>query len=967
MAQFYRATSINTAGSWLAVGGSTVTAVNEVTPNDATYAYSSGSNAQANWLCNPAGIVPPSTTANHIFRIRIYSVGSASPERVRIFLATSSGSPTVVYEDGYALQRDTPEQLEFAIDPADVPTIFGDYSTGMRVGVTITSIGGGDQVRVTWFEVEIPDGDPTTPVTGSAAGTSTAAATAEVIQNVTVTGSAVGTSAASANVVAIYNVTGSATGTSTAAALAVEINEVSGTAAGTSFAIAVPTVTTVVAVTGSATGTSFAIAVPSVYNVITGTAAGASTAIGNVEFATIISVSGSAAGTSTASGNVTVTEPDAVTGLAAGVSTASATVVIAYNVTGLAAGVSTAVAASVTQTVVNVTGAADGISSASAIAVVAESTIVVGSATGTSTATGVVAPLYVVTGVANGTSTAEAFLLPRFNPADLPSGYDAGSSYGEGIELFGKFYDIPDEFQIEFALDQTTKSVTIGASTEIELVGAPACAIRDQFFAGCAGLNEILALTFYVDCDKRFEFASTYEAVTYCPDLERATIRLQDIENRKCFDYLNDTVFWTNGWLDDANAGVFDVPKMRYCKQPSQLFWIIRQIFAALAFILTLLDDLDRAISGCNRYRTTPLIRQVIEYHCGKCELNFSSTILQGDYANLVLFEPLVDKGFLWRKRSTNDAYDINNSTNFTIIELLESLKPVFNADYQIIDGTLHFERVDFFDEIRNVQLFDVTVGQHCIEDLPCYEIDPETKCDKLRLEYTRDQIDTEGNKSFVGMYKDIVEWNEPPNEWQRGECSQIIQYSPPRFVLDRVTGTVDDDNSDINEGFEYIIDRFRAGYFAGVIPNLGGAVKNAVIVDQHIGTAAKLILLENNYNADDAVAIRREISTPIGDRDGIQMYDYNYPMFADEFYAVPELYQRFHAISDPRKYERSVYVLAELTFAPDDYCDALDMITNNFNRLYINTHFGKGIPVGSIVFNEKNRTVTVQNIRIKC
>jgi hypothetical protein len=647
------------------------------------------------------------------------------------------------------------------------------------------------------------------------------------------------------------------------------------------------------------------------------------------------------------------------TATAAGVSTASAVMAEPTEAVfgGLATGTSTALAQLVATDEEAFTGFAAGVSTAIAnVEVLTGPTIFTGTAAGTS-------------GAFAAFQTDEPVPPPYVAPPTLIAGISDPCAQRDTpmLNLAGINLDVPEGFTLEYTLNQSTKTVAVGVSSEVPLYGEQAQTIRRLFFSSCDDISNTIEVIYNTACGICLPFTITFEGVQYCPEDCTVSVRLQNIDARGVYDYLNDTVFWKGGWLEAAQAGEFKIPKMQYCKQPSFLLWIVRQILALLALITTLLDELDNALKGCNRYRTTPLIRQVVEWHCDKAGVAFSSSILQGDYANLVLFEALLDKGFRWRKRAEEPVYDTENSTNFTVGQLLDSLKPVFNADWRITGGTVYFERVDWFDEYPNVQLFDAVGQASCIDEQPCYEFSLDNVCAFLRLEFASDFLETEGNKTLTLWHKDLVEWNSPPNDWQRGECTQFIDYSPARFVRDRVAGTKDPDSGAISEGFEWLIDMFRAGYNVTGIPPFGESVDHAVVVSNHTAQNAKLIVLEDGYDPDDALAIRRPVSTPIGDAFGVQAYDYNYLLFCDENYEVPELYQRFHYISNPRYPSRRQYKISSLKYAPADYCRDLMLIHTDSQRLYINTEYGRGIITGSITVDGESRNITLREIKIRC
>lgn len=535
------------------------------------------------------------------------------------------------------------------------------------------------------------------------------------------------------------------------------------------------------------------------------------------------------------------------------------------------------------------------------------------------------------------------------------------------ITINGKRIPTPEDFKIEYSLDETSNTVVIAASSPVDIDGKLATYVRDVFFDSCDSINNRVPIFYDPGCGQVYKFDVTYEGVRYCPEECTSQVRLQMIEDKKCYNYFKETVFWKNGWYEDVIAGNIEVPKMKYTLQPSEFLFYMRTRGSVVFGLL--LSFLDGAIGG-KKYRTCPLLRQVIEYHAAKCDLKFSSSILQGDYRNLVMFEPIAEKGKYWQRRTAYPGYDAESSTNWTVAQILDNLKPVFNAEWRIIDNVLYFERYDFFEDFRDMKLLDVVNQKGCIDEEVCYTYFVPSKCAYGRFSYASDSVDLEGMKALKPMYDDIVEWNDPPSQWQEGECETKLEFGPVRFTRGRVSGTGDGDDIDGDDVFEYSVDRFRAGYGVGfptLISSTAPSVDHIPILENDIAEYPKLILLQDNYNPDDATPIRRLISTGLLGQPPMGIYDYNYPLYFDAEYSEPELYQRFHYIDNPRGDNQKRYRIDSIEFAPEDFCETVNLIHENFNRLYVNTHLGKGIIEGSVTINDESRTITVKDIIIRC
>jgi thiol-disulfide isomerase/thioredoxin len=232
------------------------------------------------------------------------------------------------------------------------------------------------------------------------------------------------------------------------------------------------------------------------------------------------------------------------------------------------------------------------------------------------------------------------------------------------------------------------------------------------------------------------------------------------------------------------------------------------------------LDNFDATVTGCGRfgsvsqvYHPSPYLRNIFEYHCGQCGIEFVSSILQtAPYSNTVLLQAQYQEG-------CHDCDWIeDNGANLTPIQLLDLLKDVFNADYRIKNGKLYFEWKEFFkDNQLLLENADTVYANGQAEEPPCYEYVEQRGHAYGRFEYANDSIDEAGNAS-AGLYNDIVEWNNPPRDIQRGEYSVRLEFSPARFMRDKEQKRI----------VFHDIDNFRAGrYTDGLMIMKSGKASN--------------------------------------------------------------------------------------------------------------------------------------------
>jgi hypothetical protein len=313
-----------------------------------------------------------------------------------------------------------------------------------------------------------------------------------------------------------------------------------------------------------------------------------------------------------------------------------------------------------------------------------------------------------------------------------------------------------------------------------------------------------------------------------------------------------------------------------------------------------------------------------------------------------------------------------------TIIQLLDKLKIVFNSDYIIKDGTLHFDRVDRIDAMRN-ELFSIAkmYNDGRLSTFPCFKYIEGQACSYLRPEYCQDGSESEGNDiSRSYGHGDLIEWNEDNDHWKKGECKVDMPFSAARFMFDKKTF---DDRGFYN--WNFAIDKFRRdnssnfgqAIFSGLLLGpLFGAIcgektNNALIVSQMNRTSCmKLIALDP---ASDYETNAKVLKRPLGIREGIQHHEYNYPFYmleanADGTKNTDGLYPNFHEINDPDKTGREVYEMTRLEW--NFICEELDRVYAVPCGWYVSTELGRA-NIDKIKFKLNKGAASADGGKIRC
>lgn len=468
-----------------------------------------------------------------------------------------------------------------------------------------------------------------------------------------------------------------------------------------------------------------------------------------------------------------------------------------------------------------------------------------------------------------------------------------------------------DSFAPQYGVDDESKTYTYSKGSQLTVYGDDAKELVSVFFSDCSGMTRSLPIRIYKECcDKWFDFTIQYEGTTYC--IEDGTCSVQFTPTRistasKFYQYLSSTIYWKEGFVD-----AFQHPQVWYCNQPGflqkVLFILAPLVVAILAVIEAIINVIDsicdaiasifggdcnietpysacdflNSINGCGRKVPSPLIREILEYHCTLKGFTLVSSVFQNTiYKNMVLFQLQYERG-----RYSPINWISENGANVTVSQLLDDLAETMNMEYRVIGNTLVFEREDYFKPLHS------NAGQ--VDDLDyCMTYKIDNACAYGRFAYSDDTLDQEGNK-LVEFTDDIIEYNPENADWKRGECSTVSQFGRARFMFDQAGG------SSVDDPFfpDLAIDGIRSGHpIANIFNEIAGQLAGYVssncndeqrrtrdlIIHNDQANRLKLLILEEGFNRDDARTIRKALpngaySLPL------TLYWYNYPMSYREF-----------------------------------------------------------------------------------
>jgi hypothetical protein len=566
-------------------------------------------------------------------------------------------------------------------------------------------------------------------------------------------------------------------------------------------------------------------------------------------------------------------------------------------------------------------------------------------------------------------------------------------------------------FELSIARNNDDNTIDKTVSTEIVVRGETASLIKETFFENCNNIEASFDATFKTDLCGGYtaQFKITADTVKWCSRLCEARINLKsEDEEDACYDRLKNNYWWEGGFQEQ-----YEFPIVFHSNQTFLSFFllVIRQLLLlVVAFMISnaiiphglvftgilrfpavvagmlvigafvsqippmklLLELLDNWATGAGRWTPVVYVRDVLSYQARACGMSFQSSIFNdpsSQYYNAVIWsyqggragDIKGDQSQQFRR----EVFDRNKPIK-TTIDLLESLSSGFRADYRLINGTLYFEEIDFFKELASVQVADIVQLSKTGAYDACYEFKSGDLCAYLEASYGHDGRDLEANKALGGVdasnYRDRLEFNDPPSEAQKGVCRvDFDEYGAARFMFDSVskerTGFLD---------IDLAMDKFRSGKdgFLGVVFGNRGIVRHYdLIVGAGQASKFKILIAEPNGNPNDLLILKKLLPNET------DFYAYNYPMFFQEdlpeTLGESELLTNFHWKSNPRIKTDN---LSLDSFDTACSCDIMDAALNNFDSLYLNTHFGKGFPsVVNFKVDPESISVEMSDIDIDC
>lgn len=292
-------------------------------------------------------------------------------------------------------------------------------------------------------------------------------------------------------------------------------------------------------------------------------------------------------------------------------------------------------------------------------------------------------------------------------------------------------------------------------------------------------------------------------------------------------------------------------------------------------------NQLYALIVGCGRKHPSPLVRDYAQNVCGKCGLNFKSSIFAPTslYYNLVYMNAPAHKGT--QALDTTTYWIEENKPLLNGVKFFNEIKLPFNAEWKINGNDLILERRDYF--IPKTPFLDLTTWAKVTK--VCWNWSTKPRYSYGSFYYQKDGINWVGGEA-VPRWGDIVEWNIPYSPLQKDEFAPLIPFAACRFRDDGIDRDV--------------LSTYKTW------PSIGPVIQTydrAILMNSHNCFTPMLLLWDgvdvSNGKVDGANVFFSGFTDANGNPVNVNQF-YNYPMWFNSNYPG-NLYDNFWAIENPK------------------------------------------------------------------
>lgn len=329
--------------------------------------------------------------------------------------------------------------------------------------------------------------------------------------------------------------------------------------------------------------------------------------------------------------------------------------------------------------------------------------------------------------------------------------------------------------------------------------------IYDHLLASpCGKLNAVEVMITDELCQKRYRtFEIKADNLAYAPYAAPCEFEVKLREADPVWHCIHKTFIWDNWqeWFIDGSDKQHPCfltavePRPRLINSARMGLSIFGRTIPVFSSLFNENDDAFRRIQGVDNFVDAPLVRDFISNVAGKCGISVDTIFHDpgSPYYNTCLYYPL--SGAMHNNDSSSVTspalwYHFENRWNITLAELLDKLKPVFQAEWYVTpNNTLIFKpKGDFIATLEAAPIIDLTdpaLANKWDKYSLRYQFSGKKQPAYGRYQYTIDASDL-ASQEVQPLYNDIVDYDGPTdNLMLEGNVAKNFEFASTGFVRD--------------------------------------------------------------------------------------------------------------------------------------------------------------------------------------
>lgn len=347
-----------------------------------------------------------------------------------------------------------------------------------------------------------------------------------------------------------------------------------------------------------------------------------------------------------------------------------------------------------------------------------------------------------------------------------------GSNYDKGISLSLTFNDVAFQFINDW------------------LDGTP-----------CSGLNAVEVMITDELCKKRFRtFEIKADNLGYSPFGAPCEYEVKLREADPIWHCIHKTFIWDNwqNWFLDGSAKQHPCfltaieARPRLLSSARMALSIFGRTVPVFSAIFNENDNAFRRIQNVDNFVDAPLIRDFISNVCDKCGIAVDTIFHDVDspFYSLCLYYPSSGAMHINDSSSVTSpglSFHFENRWNITLAELLDKLKPLFQAEWYVTpNNTLVFRPKGEFLGTPPIFDFSALANQGIWDNTTLrYQFNGDKKPAYGRYAYTIDASDL-ASQELQPLYNDIIDYDGPANnQMLEGNLSKNFEFASTGAIRD--------------------------------------------------------------------------------------------------------------------------------------------------------------------------------------